>query len=191
MPEERKQDVADTIQAAWARERPAMPVDSIGVITRVWHAAKLLGDERRRTLARLGIDAATLDLLSTLRRHGPPYAMPPAQLRTDSLLTAGAVTQRVTRAEKHGLVRTVRGPRGRTSSVELNESGHRLIEHTVERLLTYENSLLDDLTGPEREQLADLLRKLLNGLNTRLGTPSKPGQVGEPPLGAGRAQIRS
>jgi hypothetical protein len=60
---------------AWAREAPGVPVGSIGVLTRIWQAAKLLSDERRRTLAAVGMDAATLDLLSTLRRAGPPYRL--------------------------------------------------------------------------------------------------------------------
>jgi hypothetical protein len=75
----RNPDGAERIQLAWTRERPGTPVESIGVITRIWHAGKPLADDRRRTLARLGIHAATLDLLSTLRRHGAPYRMTPAE----------------------------------------------------------------------------------------------------------------
>jgi hypothetical protein len=51
----RKQDGVDRIQLAWTRERPGTPVESIGLITRIWHAGKLLAGEQRRTLARLGI----------------------------------------------------------------------------------------------------------------------------------------
>jgi DNA-binding MarR family transcriptional regulator len=178
--DERKHaDPVDAIAEAWARERPGTPVASIGIITRVWRAAKLLGDERRRTLARLGIDTATLDLLATLRRHGAPYAMTPGQLREASLLTGGAITQRVARAERAGLVETERGPRGRTSSVRLSDAGRRLIDDSVNRLLTYEDSLLDHLDEDERERLTELLRRLLDGLVERLGADAKPGQVGE------------
>jgi DNA-binding MarR family transcriptional regulator len=167
METERKPDAVDQIRLAWLRERPDMPVDSIGVITRVWRAAKILGDERRRTLARLGIDAATLDLLSTLRRHGVPYAMTPAELKRSCLVSAGAITQRVARAEAAGLVRPTRGPGGRTALVELTDAGHRLIEGSVERLLRHEEHLIDHLPPPERDQLTELLRKLLDGLIAR------------------------
>lgn len=167
MTEERKPDAVDEIGLAWLRERPDMPVASIGVITRVWRAAKILGDERRRTLARLGIDAATLDLLSTLRRRGDPYAMTPAELKRSCLVSAGAITQRVARAEASGLVRATRGTGGRTVLVELTDAGHRLIEASVERLLGHEERLIDHLSPAERAELTELLRKLLDGLIAR------------------------
>src|SRR5689334_22093409 len=101
-------DSVDLIQRAWERERPGTPAASIGVITRIWRIGKLLADERRRTLARLGIDAATLDLLSTLRRAGAPYRMTPAELKEACLVSAGAISQRVARAEAAELVRASR-----------------------------------------------------------------------------------
>jgi DNA-binding MarR family transcriptional regulator len=176
---ERKLDDVDQIQLAWLRERADMPVDSIGVIARVWRAAKILGDERRRTLGRLGIDSATLDLLSTLRRGGAPYAMTPAELKRSCLVSAGAITQRVARAEAAGLVRAVRGRGGRSTLVELTDDGHRLIERSVEKLLRYEEQLIDHLSPSEREQLTELLRTLLDGLIARTGAASGFGPVGD------------
>jgi DNA-binding MarR family transcriptional regulator len=166
---DRKPDAVDEIQLAWLRERPDLPVESIGVIARVWRAAKLLGDERRRTLARLGIDHAILDLLSTLRRRGAPYTMTPAELKDHCLVTSGAISQRVARAESAGQVEVRRSPGGRTLTVALTDKGHLAIEDTVERLLGYESGLLDHLTAAEREQLAELLRRLLDGLIAHLG----------------------
>ncbi len=61
-------DPVDAIALAWTRERPGTPTDAIGVVTRIWHLAKTFGDDRRRVLAAEGVDAATLDLLSVLRR---------------------------------------------------------------------------------------------------------------------------
>ncbi|WP_225878274.1 MarR family winged helix-turn-helix transcriptional regulator [Spongiactinospora rosea] len=179
MIQHRKPDAVDEIQLAWHRERPGTPVASIGIVTRMWRAAKLFGDERRRTLARLGIDGATLDLLSTLRRSGPPYTMTPAELRASCLVTAGAISQRVTRAEKADLVRTTRGPRGRTQMVTLSDAGHRLVEDTVDALLAHEDALIAHLDEDQREHLTVLLRDLLDGLIERLDADERPGQVGD------------
>lgn len=158
-------DAVDQIAAAWRRERPATSVSSIGVITRIRRLGKLLDDDRRRTLARLGIDAATLDLLSTLRRAGSPYRLSPGQIARRTLVSAGAVSQRVARAEAHGLVERIRSREdGRAVLVTLTPAGHALVERTVDDLLRHEESLLAALTTRERAQLAGLLRTLLAGL---------------------------
>ncbi len=159
------EDDVDRIQHAWERERPGTPAASIGVITRVWRIGKLLADERRRTLARLGIDAATLDLLSTLRRAGPPYRLTAGAIAELSLVSAGAISQRVARAEREGLVRRERsGADGRLSFVMLTTAGHALIERSVDGLLRHEETLLAALTEDQREDLAARLKTLLASL---------------------------
>jgi DNA-binding MarR family transcriptional regulator len=158
-------DVVDEIQRAWERERPGTPAASIGVITRVWRIGKILADERRRTLARLGIDAATLDLLSTLRRAGEPYRLTAGEIAERSLVSAGAISQRMGRAEREGLVARERsGDDGRVTYVTLTAQGHALIERSVDGLLRHEESLLSALTPAQRDDLAGLLRILLTSL---------------------------
>lgn len=159
-------DGVDEIQRAWERERPGTPAASIGVITRIWRIGKILSDERRRTLARLGIDAATLDLLSTLRRAGEPYRLTAGEIAERSLVSAGAISQRVARAERDGLVTRERsGTDGRQTHVTLTESGHALIERSVDGLLRHEESLLSALTPDQRDGLSATLRRLLTSLS--------------------------
>jgi DNA-binding MarR family transcriptional regulator len=168
-------DGAERIQRAWLRERPGTPVGSIGVITRIWRIGKLLDDDRRRTMARLGIDAATLDLLSTLRRAGPPYRLTPGRIARSTLVSSGAISQRLARAESRGLIRRAKdGPDGRSVSVELTDDGHAVVERTVDDLLRHEESLLTGLSPAQRAQLADLLRILLADLTTRAGADDRP-----------------
>ncbi|MFE6776786.1 MarR family transcriptional regulator [Streptomyces sp. NPDC057702] len=158
------------IAAAWERERPGTPVSSIGIVTPIWRLAKLLGDDRRRVLARAGVDAATLDLLSVLRREGPPYTLSTRELGTRSLVTAGAVSQRVARAEREGLVTRHPGQgRPRTVQVTLTPAGHALVEDTVDQVLTREADLLTGLTGEQQRELTELLRVLLSDVQRRLG----------------------
>ncbi|MEU0686357.1 MarR family winged helix-turn-helix transcriptional regulator [Streptomyces uncialis] len=158
------------IAAAWARELPEVPVSSIGIVTPVWQLAKLFGDDRRRVLARLGVDAATLDLLSVLRRGGPPYTLTTRELARRSLVTAGAVSQRVARAERDGLVVRDNGRgRPRTVEVTLTPAGHELVEATVGQVLRREAELVAGLTTAQRDLLTDLLGGLLHGVQTELG----------------------
>ncbi len=161
-------DRAEEIARAWRREQPELPVDSIRILTRVHHAAKLLADERRRTLARVGMDAATLDLLSTLRRSGRPYRLSTRELAARCLITPGAVTQRVDRAQHEGLVRRLPADPGtRAVPVELTPKGHHAVENAVDGLLTHEQGLIQALSPQEQQELARLLAVLLQDLNDR------------------------
>lgn len=142
---------------------------SIGVITRIWRIGKLLQDDRRRTMSRLGMDVATRDLLSTLRRAGAPYRLTPGEIARRTAVSAGAISQRLARAEQQGLVRRRKeGPDGRLVTVELTRTGHEQVEQTVADLLRHEEGLLAGLTGEQREQLADLEPRLA-------GEPATPG----------------
>jgi DNA-binding MarR family transcriptional regulator len=157
-------DRAAEIAAAWARERPDLPVASIGILTRIWQVAKLASDDRRRTLAALGMDAATLDLLSTLRRAGPPYRLSTRELTTRSLVTAGATTQRVDRAQRAGLVVRLAPERGsRLVLVELTAAGHAAVDVAVGTVLSHEQRIVDVLNAVQQEQLAGMLAALLRG----------------------------
>lgn len=152
---------AAEIASAWRRELPGAPVDSIDIITPLWQAAKVLADDRRRTLRHLDVEPATLDLLSTLRRAGPPYTLTTRQITERTLVTAGAVSQRVARAERAALVsRTTSTVSRRAVAVSLSPAGHRLIEATVRELLEHEEALIASLTTDERVALTAALNRL-------------------------------
>ncbi|WP_378741530.1 MarR family winged helix-turn-helix transcriptional regulator [Nocardia brasiliensis] len=162
-------DPVDAIALAWRRERPGTPVDGIGVVTRIWQLAKTFGDDRRRVLAAEGVDTATLDLLSVLRRSGPPYRLTTRELTDQTLLTAGAISQRVARAEAEDLVtRTPLGDGSRGVAVSLTATGHALVERLVDHVLGREAELLSGLTAEQQRNLTDLLRILHQDLMSRL-----------------------
>jgi DNA-binding MarR family transcriptional regulator len=152
---------AEVIAAAWRRELPGVPTSSIGVITPLWRVAKALADDRRRTLDRLGVDPGTLDLLSTLRRSGDPWTLTTRELAAQTLVTAGAISQRVARAERSGLVERAPSPVSRRAvAVTLTPAGHRLVEGVVGSLLEHEEGLVSALDPAERELLGGLLQRL-------------------------------
>lgn len=164
---------AADIAGAWQRELPGVRTGSIEVITPLWRVAKVLADERRRTLHRLGVDSSTLDLLSVIRRSGPPYELTTREITRRTLVTAGAISQRITRAEQAGLVeRSPSAASRRAVAVRLTEAGHRLIEPVVRRLLEHEAGLIGMLTPAELEALAGILGKLERALTAASATGS-------------------
>jgi DNA-binding MarR family transcriptional regulator len=160
---------AAEIASAWQRERPGTPTDSIGIVTPLWRLAKLFADDRRRLLTELGVDPATLDLLSVLRRAGTPYELSTRELAERTLVTAGAISQRVARAEQAGLVvRRTETDGSRAVVVSLTEAGHELVERTVDQVLTRESDLVSSLSPRERDLLAGKLQSLLDDVRGRV-----------------------
>jgi DNA-binding MarR family transcriptional regulator len=162
---------AAEIAAAWQRERPGTPTDSIEVVTPIWRLAKLFADDRSRVLRAAGIDAATLDLLSVIRRSGPPYALSTREIAERTLVTAGAVSQRIARAERDALVRRTPGTTGRRSvTVSLTAEGHALIERSVDAVLGREATLVGGLSASDRAALITLLDQLTADVRHRTST---------------------
>ncbi|NUP37382.1 MAG: MarR family transcriptional regulator [Streptomyces sp.] len=157
------------IAAAWRRERPGAPTESIEIVTPIWRLAKLFDEDRARALRASGIDAATLDLLSVIRRSGPPYALTTREISRRTLVTAGAISQRVARAEREGLVQRAPGGTGRRSVlVSLTDQGHALIERSVDEVLGREARLVAGLSEEERTLLIGLLDKLTVDVRLRM-----------------------
>ena len=85
-----------------------------------------------------------------------------------ALVTAGAISQRVARAEREGLVRrTPRAGRPGTVLVSLTPEGNALIERSVDQVLGREATLVTCLSEPERATLIALLDKLLIDVKRR------------------------
>ncbi|MGW7686757.1 MarR family winged helix-turn-helix transcriptional regulator [Kribbella sp. NPDC054772] len=164
---------ASEIARAWRRERPGTPTDSIEIVTPLWRLAKLFADDRRRVLSEAGVDPATLDLLSVLRRAGAPYELSTRELANRTLVTAGAISQRVARAEESGLVTRRSADDGtRAVLVILTDLGHDLIERTVDQVLTRESELVASLSPAARSTLAGQLQELLDDVSRVARKPS-------------------
>ncbi|MFD7918792.1 MarR family winged helix-turn-helix transcriptional regulator [Streptomyces sp. NPDC059740] len=163
---------AREVAEAWNRERPGTPTGSIEIVTPIWWLGKLFAADRDRALRAAGIDAATLDLLSVVRRAGPPYSLSTREIAARSLVTPGAVSQRVARAEGQGLVTRAPGTGRRTVMVSLTSAGHALVESAVDEVLGREAALVAGLTEGERDQLVGLLDRLLTEVSARLPRPA-------------------
>jgi hypothetical protein len=86
-----------------------------------------------------------LSAMSSGRDH------PPLRLRPGTaLVTAGAISQRIAKAEQAGLVvRSHAADGSRAVLIALTAAGHELIERTVDRVLSREAQLVTDL-DPDR-----------------------------------------
>ena len=117
-------DETDGLLEAWQRERPDLDVTPLSVLPRVTRLARHLDRERRAAFAQHDLEAYEFDVLSALRRAGPPYELTPGQLVRETLVGSGTMTNRLDRLSARGLIERRADPEdGRGRRVRLTEQG--------------------------------------------------------------------
>ncbi|GAA4398380.1 MarR family transcriptional regulator [Fodinibacter luteus] len=153
------------IAEQWRAERPDLDTSPVLVIGRIHRIAAALTPELVAVYARHGLGEGEFDVLATLRRQGPPYALTPGELGERTMVTSGAVTKRVDRLLAHGLVERRASPSdGRSRTVVLTPAGRRVIDAAMVDHVANEARLLAGLDADERATLADLLARLATSL---------------------------
>ena len=163
-------DETDSLLDAWHRERPDLDVAPLSVLSRVTRLARHLDRERRAAFAEHGLETYEFDVLSALRRSGPPYELTPGQLVRQTLVGSGTTTNRLDRLESRGLIDRRPDPEdGRVRRVRLTDRGRDRVDAAVADLLDRERRLLGGLSEPDRNTLAGLLRSVLVNFESRAG----------------------
>jgi DNA-binding MarR family transcriptional regulator len=157
-----ERDEVDDLVAAWRQQRPDLDVAPLQVLSRVSRLARHLDIARRGAFAAHGLESWEFDVLSALRRAGPPFQLTPGALLRATLVTSGTMTNRIDRLAAAGLVSREPDPRDRRGVlVTLSKRGQTAVDAAFADLLEREHALLSQLGPQQREVLADLLRTLL------------------------------
>lgn len=159
-------DEADSIAhilSEWRRERPELDASAVGIHGRIIRLAAYMVRRTETWLSPLGLSWEAFSLIVTLRRSGKPYELRPTDILKESLLTSGAVTNRIDRVESIGLVERVRTKGDRRSyAIRLTAAGKRLADKAIENHVVALKRSLGALSESEQKQLAKLLAKLLS-----------------------------
>ncbi len=155
-------DHVDMVLAQWAAQRPDLDVSPMAVIGRLSRLSRVVDARLGSTFAEHGLDRASFDVLATLRRSDPPHRLTPTELMASSMVTSGAITQRLDRLEEKGLITRERSEAdGRAVVVTLTPAGRAALDAALPDHLETERALLEGLPAEDLEVLAGLLRRLL------------------------------
>ena len=166
--------------ADWQRERPDLDSWPLGIFGRTSRIDSHFLKRADGWLSPLGLSWETFSLIAALRRSGKPYELNPTELQRQSLLTSGAMTNRINRVEALGLVeRRPDSNDGRGVIVRLTPAGRALADQAIAVHFSQSANVLGTLNTREREQLNQLLAKLLDSLENA------------PPVAAGTARQKS
>jgi DNA-binding MarR family transcriptional regulator len=166
-------DTIDRFTVEWMAERPDLNFNHLATIGRILRVSAHLRETMDAWLSPFGLSWEMFDLLVSLRRSGGKNGMRPTDLYEACMLSSGATTNRIDRAEK--LNYAVRRPDpedGRATRIALTKRGQTLADKAMTEHTKRAGEIAERLTAKEQEQLAYLLRKMLRSFEAE-ATPAK------------------
>lgn len=159
---EQSGDTVDRFMAEWSRQRPDLDFDYLATIGRILRVSAHLRERMDAWLAPFGVTWEMFDLIASLRRSGDESGLRPTDLYEACMLSSGATTNRIDRAEKLDYAARRPDPDdGRAVRIALTKRGRALAEKAMTEHSTRATEIAGLLTADERKTIARVLRKLL------------------------------
>ena len=155
------EDSIARVMTGWRATRPELEVEPIAITARLARLQAVLSPRLEMVFTRYGIRGADFAIIATLIRLAAD-SLPQRQLASELGLSAGTVSVRIDRLVHRGLAKRRPDPDdGRGALVSLTDRGRELFEACAPEHLANAQELLAGLSDPERDQLGQLLSKLL------------------------------
>lgn len=156
------EDHIDQIVKTWRLREPDLDVAHLHVVGRLLLAAGRVTRARERALQPFRLTAGDFDVMATLHRAAPPEGLNSKHLSTSALITSGAMTTRLDRLERAGMIERRPDPSDRRAVlVLLTNKGRRTAADAVRAVFRAHEECLQPLSDGERKRLAAGLRLLL------------------------------
>ncbi len=156
-------DSVDLIIAQWTKQRPDIDLSNMATMGRLSRTAKFFEASMLDVFRRHDLNTGEFDILATLRRADTEgNGLTAGELATNTMVTSGAITNRLDRLVAKGHVTRDTDPHSRRAiRVSLTEQGRAVVDEALADHLDNEAELLAPLHSAQREQLNSLLRILL------------------------------
>ncbi|MEU0566932.1 MarR family transcriptional regulator [Nonomuraea sp. NPDC005983] len=159
-------DAIDLVMEQWRRERPDLDLSPMGVFARLALVTRAVESEVDRVFTRHGLRQGEFDVLSALRRSGPPYTLIPSELSAVLMMSRAGMTNRLDRLEAAGLVERSLDPADRRSfRVSLTAKGRELIDVVLAEHAANLQRLASHLDPQDAVVLDRILRGMLASKN--------------------------
>jgi DNA-binding MarR family transcriptional regulator len=153
---------------------PDLDLTAEGVVDRVLGIGRRLQKLLDETLSAHKLSHGEWKVLSSLRWAGTPYRRSAGELARIADLSSGAMTNRLDRLEKAGLVKRLPDPTDRRGVVvEITKAGQKAWLESAGAEAAREVLIAAALSDREKKQLNSLLRRLMLEFERREGSESK------------------
>lgn len=161
-PPDEERDHVDALLAQWEDQRPELDRATLGLAARVLRLHRVLERHVAEQLRPLGLHEGEVNVLAALRRAPPPHELTPTALYRSLLRSSGAMTHRLDRLERAGLVTRRPDPDdGRRVRVRLTATGLRVVDEALDAHTAAMAEVFGALEEAERHALNEHLKRLL------------------------------
>ncbi|SDK90292.1 DNA-binding transcriptional regulator, MarR family [Glycomyces sambucus] len=158
----------EAIVEQWRCARPDVDPSPIDAVARLMRLAQYWGAEMRRFMAGYDLQTGEFDVLCSLRRTAAPHELTATEFVRTALVTSGAITNRIDRMERKGLVERVRGTEDRrVVRIRLTAKGMQVVEEVYPKHVANQATFLERLSETERKLLVGHLSALLESFEER------------------------
>ncbi len=162
-----KSDHVDQIIEQWAAERPNVDVSAMAIIGRISRLERMIRPRLVEVFAKHDLESWEFDVLATLLRSGEPHQLTAGDLLASTMVTSGAMTNRIDRLEKRGLVKRLKSPTdGRQVLVTLTARGMKKVDAALVDHAANEAAIIANLSARDRSDLTHLLRRLTHTVSS-------------------------
>lgn len=154
-------DAIDRVVDQWLKEKPDLDTQPMAIMGRLMRIAKHMETRVAELHKRYDLKMGEFDVLATLRRSGAPYCLTPSALIESMMLTSGAMTNRLDKLEKKGLISREHSKEDRRSvTVALTSVGLQLIDNLIVEHVEVQRDFIG-LGDEEKMQVNKALKVLL------------------------------
>ncbi len=134
---------------------------ALEVVARLHRSVSYIDDHLEEAFSALGLKQGEVDVLLTLAM-GPDKPQSPTGIASQLLCSTGAMTNRLDRLEKAGLIQRQHDTKDRRSILlSITPEGKKAAKRAAEARDALADKLVPSLTAAERKALVGLLRKML------------------------------
>jgi DNA-binding MarR family transcriptional regulator len=153
---------------AWRKRDPQVDSSTLQVIGRLLRCAEYCERAVIVILQPFGLSIADFDVLNTLRRVGDQHGSKPSDMARSSLITTGAMTARLDRLERAGLIRRMPDPADRRGVlIRLTSRGTKVASQALQEVIAGNQAFLKPLSRQQQDSIAAALKLLLLHLEPR------------------------
>ncbi|SPZ21161.1 Multiple antibiotic resistance protein marR [Providencia rettgeri] len=187
-------DFVDTLIQEWLETVPTLDLSGLPIIARIVRMSHYISQFIDANLARYNLNVGEFEVLAALARN-PDRQLSPKELQKKILISSGGLSNRINRLEEKKFIVRIPDPADRRGViVKITPEGRKLTLEAVETHVAIEKSLVQGLDDENKDQLAMLLKKLIQSqkseLNEKMGLNKKP-QSWNKPQGAAHIELSS